>query len=191
MPRRALSDKRPFLLASIVAALAFFYLRSSTLPEGYLLPIKGAAAGFLALYCFARHSGPDAKLMGWAFGAAGLADMAVEIDYAIAGWIFFLYHVLAMGVYLRNRREKLSGPQSWLVGLVLILTPIIAYFMPSDEAIRFNTGLYALVLGGMASAAWASNFPRYRVGAGAMLFQISALAMKRTELVSRNGSPQR
>lgn len=111
--------------------------------------------------------------MGWAFGVAALADMAMEFELHLGGLIFFLFNVLAIGVFMRNRREALSGPQSWLVGLVLIFTPVIAYFLPSDEAIRVNLGLYALSLGGMASSAWASNFPRYRVGAGAMLFLIS------------------
>lgn len=177
MPRRALSDKRPFLLGSIVAALVFYYLRASALPEIYLIPIKGFSAAFLAFYCFARHASADAKLMGWAFGAAALADIAIEFDLYLGGLIFVLFNALAIGVFMRNRREALSGPQSWLVGLVLILTPVIAYFLVVDEGLRWNATLYALSLGGMVSAAWASNFPRYRVGAGAMLVLLSQLVI--------------
>ena len=43
MPRRALAEKRPLLLASIAAALAFYYLRWGPWPELYLIPLKGAA----------------------------------------------------------------------------------------------------------------------------------------------------
>jgi len=175
MPRRALSDKRPFLLLSIAAALAFYYLRVSTLPELYIIPVKGAAAAMLAVYAFLRHSSPDAKLLGWALGAASLGDMAMEFDRNIGALLFFLFHVLALGVFLRNRRDALSKTQSWVCGLTLILTPIVGYFMPWDRNEAWQVALYALALGAMAAGAWASNFPRYRVGAGAMLFLVSDL----------------
>ena len=76
MSRRALAEKRPLLLASIVVALAFYYLRWQPWPELYLIPLKGAAVGLLAIYLWLRHSSPDARLMAWAFGAAALGDMS-------------------------------------------------------------------------------------------------------------------
>ncbi len=177
MPRRALVDKRPFLLLSIAAALAFYYLRVSSLPEIYLVPVKGAAAAMLAVYAFMRHSSPDAKLLGWALGAAALGDMGMEFDRSIGALLFFLFHVLALGVFLRHRREQLAKTQSWVCGLTLILTPIVGYLMPYDRSEAWSVALYALALGAMAAGAWASNFPRYRVGAGAMLFLISDLLL--------------
>lgn len=177
MSRRALYEKRPFLLAAIAAALAFYYLRATEMPEFYLLPIKGTAVALLALYTALRHSSPDARLLAWAFGAAALADMAIEIDRRIGALLFFLYHVLALGVYLRNRRPALKGTQSWVVGLTLFLTPIACWLLPSDRSLALETGLYGLALGAMVSAAWASNFPRYRAGAGAMLFLASDLLL--------------
>ena len=173
MSRRALAEKRPYLVLSFAVALAFYYLRWTAMPEFYLLPMKGAAVALLAVYCFVRHSSPDARLMGWAFGAAALGDMAIEIDRTAGALLFFLFHVLALGVFLRHRRELLSPTQSWVVGLVLLLTPVIAFFMPADRSQAWEVALYALALGAMASGAWASNFPRYRVGAGAMLFLAS------------------
>jgi hypothetical protein len=177
MPRRALAEKRPLLLASIAAALAFYYLRWGPWPELYLIPLKGAATALLAVYLWFRHSSPDARLMAWAFGAASLGDMALEIafDRTIGGLLFFAYHVMAMGVYLRNRRPVLSPTQKWAVAAMLLLTPVIAWFMPAERAQAPNLALYALALGAMAASAWASVFPRYRVGAGAVLFLISDL----------------
>ncbi|HWK41481.1 MAG TPA: lysoplasmalogenase family protein [Croceibacterium sp.] len=177
MSRRALAEKRPFLLASIAAALAFYYLRWGTLPELYLIPVKGAAVGLLAVYLWQRHSSPDARLMAWAFGAAALGDMAMEIAYdrTIGGLLFFAYHVMAMGVYLRNRRPELSSTQKGAVVAMLLLTPLIAWLMPADRAEAPNLALYALALGAMAASAWASVFPRYRVGAGAALFLMADL----------------
>ena len=49
MPRRALAEKRPLLLASIAVALAFYALRWGPWPELYLIPLKGSAVGLLAL----------------------------------------------------------------------------------------------------------------------------------------------
>ena len=177
MPRRALAEKRPLLLASIVTALAFYYLRWGPWPELYLIPLKGAATGLLAVYLWLRHSSPDGRLMAWAFGAASLGDMALEIafDRSIGGLLFFTYHVMAMAVYLRNRRPVLSPTQKGAVAAMLLLTPVIAWFMPADRAQAPNLALYALALGAMAASAWASVFPRYRVGAGAALFLLSDL----------------
>ena len=179
MPRRALAEKRPLLLASIAAALAFYYLRWGPWPELYLIPLKGAAVGLLAAYLWLRHSSPDARLMAWALGSAALGDMALEIetDRMIGGLLFFAYHVMAMGVYLRNRRPELTPSQKAAVVAMLLLTPLIAWLMPSDRSQALNVALYALALGAMVSSAWASIFPRYRVGAGAVLFLLSDLLL--------------
>ena len=177
MPRRALAEKRPLLLASIAAALAFYYLRWGPWPELYLIPLKGAAVALLAAYLWLRHSSPDARLMAWAFGAAALGDMALEIetDRFVGGLLFFAYHVMAMGVYLRHRRPQLAASQKAAVVAMLLLTPLIAWLLPADRAQAMNVALYALALGAMAASAWASVFPRYRVGSGAVLFLLSDL----------------
>lgn len=177
MPRRALAEKRPLLLASIVAALAFYYLRWQPWPELYLMPIKGAACALLALYLWQRHSSPDARLTAWAFGAASLGDMAIMFDFAIGGLLFFVYHVFAMGVYLRNRRTVLTSTQKVAAVAMLLLTPVIAWLLPADRAQASNLALYALALGAMAASAWVSVFPRYRVGTGAVLFLLSDLLL--------------
>ncbi len=177
MSRRALAQKRPFLLASIVAALAFYYLRAAPVPELYLLPIKGLAMAFLAAYCFARHSSQDAKLMGWAFGAAALGDMGTEFDRAIGALLYFLSHALALGVYLRHRRARLEKADSWIVGLTLVLVPLAGWLLPYDRGQAFETLLYAAALGAMAAGAWASTFPRLKTGAGAMLVVLAHLLL--------------
>lgn len=177
MSRRALAEKRPLIFASIAAALAFYYLRVSPWPEMYLIPLKGSAVALLAVYLWQRHSSPDARLMAWAFGAAALGDMAIEIDRTIGGLLFFLYHVLALGVYLRNRRPSLTPSQKGAVAAMLVLTPLIAWILPTDRAEAPSVALYALALGAMAAGAWASVFPRYRVGSGAALFLVSDLLL--------------
>ena len=58
---------------------------------------------------------------------------------------------------------------------MLLGTPVIAFFLPTDRGAAPGVALYALALGGMAAAAWSSAFPRYRVGLGAILFLASDL----------------
>ncbi len=188
MSRRALAEKRPLIFASIAAALAFYYLRAGPWPEAYLIPLKGSAVALLAGYLWLRHSSPDARLMAWAFGAASLGDMAIEIDRMIGGLLFFLYHVLALGVYLRNRRQLLSASQKWTVVALLLLTPLIGWFMPAERAQAPSVAIYALALGAMAAGAWASVFPRYRVGSGAVLFVLSDVLLF-AEMGPLEGSP--
>lgn len=177
MTRRALADKRPLLLASIAVALAFYFLRWGPWPELYLVPVKGAAVGLLAVYLWQRHSSPDARLMAWAFGAAALGDMAAEVEFdrTISGLLFFAYHVMALGVYLRNRRTHLAPSQRGAAVAFLLLTPIIAWFLPFDRALAPNIAIYALALGAMAASAWTSLFSRYQVGVGAALFVVAEL----------------
>ncbi len=159
----------------MAAALAFYYLQFAPFPGLFLVLLKGSAVGLLALYAFLRHSGPDARLLGWALGAAALGDMALELDRTAGGLFFFLFHAFAIGLFLRHRRPQLAPTQSWVVGLTLVFTPIVAWLLPVDREAAWQIGLYAVALGGMAAAAWASTFPRYRVGAGAMLFLVSDL----------------
>ena len=171
MSRQALAERRPFLLLSVIAALAFYYLRWTAFPELYLVPVKGAAVGMLAVYAWLRHSGPDVRLLAWALGAAALGDMGMEVDTQIGGLFFFAFHVLAMAVFLRHRRPDMDKSQKGAAACVLLLTPVIAWFLARD----MQVAIYALALGGMAASAWASSFPRYRVGAGAILFVASDL----------------
>lgn len=173
MPRRALSEKRPFLLASIAAALAWFYLRDAPLPELYLLPVKGAAVGLLAAYAWLRHSGRDARLLAIALGLAALGDVVFQIAPAYSALVYFAAHAVALNLYLNHRRESLASSQRWAVIGLLFLTPIVVLLL--SPASDFAAGLYGLALGAMAAAAWSSTFPRYRVGAGALLIMAANL----------------
>ncbi|QZH74712.1 MAG: lysoplasmalogenase [Erythrobacter sp.] len=173
--RRALADKRPYLVLSVVAALAFFYLQVTNLPGLYLIPIKGCAVGFLALYAWMRHSSKSAQMLAGALAAAAVGDMAIEFDLIAGAVAFFLYHVVALTLFLRHRGAPLEGRDSLVFIALLLGTPFVAYFLPYDQGMRWSVALYALALGAMAAGAWASDFPRLRVGAGAILFTISDL----------------
>jgi len=175
MSRRALAEKRPLLLLSVAAALAFYYLRFAPFPGLFVVLIKGSAVGLLALYAAMRHAGPDARLLALALGGAALGDMGMELDLTVGASLFLLFHLFAVLLFLRHRRTALSPSQSWVVGLTFCFTPVIAWLLPADRELAWQVGLYGVGLGTMAASAWASSFPRYRVGAGAMLFLASDL----------------
>lgn len=175
MPRRALVEKRPYLLLSLLAAILYYYLQVSALPEYYLWPIKGSACAFLSIYAYLRHGSRDARMMAAAMAVAALADMGIEFDLTLGAALFFVFHVIALMLFLRHRGPPLEGGDSIVLLALLLGTPFVAWWLPYDEAMRLPVVVYALALGAMAAGAWASDFPRLRVAAGAILFVISDL----------------
>ncbi|WP_305096095.1 lysoplasmalogenase family protein [Croceibacterium aestuarii] len=173
MPNRALSEKRPILLASMAAALAFFVMRQSPLPELFLVPLKGAGVGLLALYAFMRHRGRDAYHMGAIMIVAALGDIAMEVDPIAGALLFAGYHLGAIGLYLRHPRDHVAATQKVAAAAMVLLTPVIFWLLPFDRAEALPAALYGLAVGGMAACAWLSAFSRYRVGLGAVLFLVS------------------
>ncbi len=188
MPRRALSEKRPFLLLSIVAAAAYFYLRYSELPELYLLAVKASAVGLLAVYAYLRHQSADARLLVWIMALSALGDVVISYHLLASGFAFFLSHIFALTLFLRNPRPLVARSQKAFVVSIMFLVPAVAWLLPSDRDFAMQVAIYAMSLGGMAASAWASNFPRSRVGAGALLFVFSDIILF-AELGPFAGSP--
>ena len=171
MPKRALVEKRPWLLASLAAAFAWYGLRTGQFPEPYLIALKGAGVALLAVYALLRHQGADSRMIAAVMAISAMGDMAMELSTGIGGALFFAAHLVAIALYWRHRRESLTSSQRLAAAALLLLTPAIAGSLVHDPAVF----AYALALGGMACAAWSSNFPRYRVGVGAVLFVASDL----------------
>lgn len=173
MPRRALVEKRPYLLASIAAAVAFYLLDGGALGELYVALIKGAAVGLLAVYAWHRSPSRDVHLIAAVMAVAAVADMVIEFYETEGGALFFVSHVLALTLYLQphNRRAVPTVTQKAAAVALLLLTPLAAFLLSGEGAVA----LYALSLGAMAAAAWTSRFSRYHLGIGALLFVASDL----------------
>ena len=169
MPKRALIEHRPWLLASVVAAIAYYFVRDNQIGELYLILLKGAGVGLLATYAAYRTSGVDGVLLALALALSSLGDMALELWFMVGGALFAASHMVAVVLYLRNRRESTSASQKLLTAALLIGAPGIAWLLSQDPLIA----VYALTLGVMAATAWTSRFSRYRVGIGAVLFVVS------------------
>lgn len=169
MPKRALIEHRPWLLASIIAALAYYFLRDNPLGEIWLVMLKGLGVGCLAFYAVRRGAGPDASLIAAVMMFGALGDMGIEFDFALGGGLFLIGHLIAVWLYLRNPREHHSPSQMAFAGVLLVGTPLVSWLLSNNLLIT----LYSVGLGAMAATAWISRFPRYRVGIGAVLFVLS------------------
>jgi uncharacterized membrane protein YhhN len=175
MARRALVEKRPYLLASIAAALAYYLLRDGALGEIYVALIKGAGVALLAVYAWHRSHSNDVHLIAAVMAVAAAGDVVIEFYQAQGGALFFVSHLAALGLYLQphNRRASLTGSQQAAAVALLLLTPLAAYLLTRE----WTVALYSLALGGMAASAWTSRFSRYHVGIGALLFVASDLLL--------------
>lgn len=171
MPKLALIEKRPWLLASLVFGISYWFVAQGHMPGLYQILWKGAGVALLAAYAWAHHPSRDAHIVAVIMALGALGDMVLEIDFLKGALAFFAGHLVAMALYLRYRRERTSPSQKALAVAVLIGTPLIAWTLTGAA----QAALYAMALGGMAAAAWTSSFPRYRVGLGAMLFVASDL----------------
>lgn len=174
MAKQALIEQRPWLLASIASATAFYFLSDNPVFEGtWGLAAKGASVGLLALYALLRvphgRRGLDGVLLVVALALASAGDVAIVLDFVIGGAFFAAAHVVAVGLYLRNLHKRPSPSQKLIGAGLLVGTPLLSFVLSGDAQIA----IYAGFLGAMASAAWMSHYPRYRVGTGAVLFVVS------------------
>jgi uncharacterized membrane protein YhhN len=130
----------------------------------------------------------DAVLLTAVMACGAVGDILLDAISLVAGAAWFaLGHLLAMGLYWRNRRvsrnERLGETGSlqgaatrlwpfWLgVPVALGLTAALAKGQPlADVAVG-----YTLLVALMAAFAWRSRFPRHLVGLGAFLFLVSDL----------------
>lgn len=139
---------------------------------------KASGVGLLAVWAWAnaRDGGGRMIAAALAFGALGdwLLDAVGMLEGAAA---FAVGHLIAITLYLRNRRRALSPSQRLLVWVLVPMSLLIAWSL-TREAPLVQMGAAIAYTGGvavMAATAWASRFPRYRTGIGAMMFLASDL----------------
>lgn len=169
MPKRALAEHRPWLLASIVAAALYYFFADNPIPGLWLMLLKGAGVALLAIYAVQRHPSSEAKLIALVMAIGAVGDMAIEFSFMAGGAAFAAAHCVAIALYLRNPRER-NRPFDKLVAIALFaITPMVAWLLSGDLLAM----AYAALLGVMAAAAFLSRFPRGRVATGAALFVLS------------------
>lgn len=177
MPKRALVERRPWLLGSLIAAFAYYWMADDQIGGVYLIGFKGAALGLLAIYAVLRHPGSDARLLAGVMVIAAAANIALDLYPATAVILFFVSHIAALALFLRNRRGQPTTSQKRAATALLLLVPLISLILTQGRADSSTITIYALSLGAMAGAAWISRFPRYRVGTGGVAICLAQLLL--------------
>jgi uncharacterized membrane protein YhhN len=167
---------RGVLAAALTAGVSYAAASSLAVPEAADTAWKGAGVGLLAIYAGLRARGPDGWLLCAVMAFGALGDVLLEIGGLTTGALAFLAgHLVAIGLYLKNRRAHPTRSQLLLAACLVPATGLIAWLLPADRAAAPGVTLYALGLGLMAACAWISRFPRYRTGIGAVMFVASDL----------------
>ncbi len=136
---------------------------------------KGSGVALLALWCRMQARHVDGWLIAAVMAFGALGDVLLETSGLTVGALTFVAgHVLAIILYLRNRRPRMTSSQRLLAVLVVPLSVVIAAMLVAPKD-RLSIAVYTLFVSSMASSAWASRFPRYRTGIGAMMFLASDL----------------
>lgn len=163
------------LLAAVIGGTSYILAWQLDLPRAWDLAWKGSGVAFLAVFAGLRARNLDGWLLAavMALGAAG--DVLLGVDFIVGALAFLAGHIVAIGLYLRNRRPALSRSQLALTVLLVPASVTIAFLLPGDRAQAPGIALYATGLAVMAASAWISRFPRYWTGLGAVFFLVSDL----------------
>ena len=137
---------------------------------------KGAGVALLALWAAMNARSADGWLITFVMAFGALGDVLLDaVTLEVGAISFVIGHVIAMGLYWRNRRASLTGSQRGLAIILVPLTTLISWLLVRHQPGAGGVALYGAIVAFMAAFAWTSRFPRYRTGIGAMLFVISDL----------------
>ncbi len=175
MDRRNLA---PYLVLALAAAAGVSYVASwqMDIPPLASMLWKGAGVSLLALYAAFRARNLDGWLICAVMAFGALGDMLLEAAGLTVGAVAFLVgHLIAIWLYLRNRRQALSRSQLLFAIVLVPATGILTFLLPTDRGLAGAATLYSMSLAVMAAMAWTSRFPRAVVGTGALMFVVSDL----------------
>jgi len=137
---------------------------------------KTTGVAFLALWAAANARERSGWLIAAVLGFGALGDWLLDARGLIAGAAAFAVgHLIAIILYLTNRRARTTPSQRLLGWLTIPATLAIVWAMLSPAPGWWHAAAYSLFVAAMAAAAWTSRFPRYRTGIGAMMFLASDL----------------
>lgn len=163
---------RLVLIAAILAGVSYVGSWSLDLPTAASIAWKGAGVALLALYAACRARSLDGWLLTCVMAFGALGDALLDaINLTAGAAAFAVGHLIAIALYLRNRRPSITASQNALALVTLFGVPYLGWQLTGAVEVAFYSTLLAL----MASTAWLSRFPRYRTGIGAMMFVASDL----------------
>jgi uncharacterized membrane protein YhhN len=163
------------LLAAVIGGSSYVLAWNLGLPPAWDLAWKGTGVGFLAVFAALRARSLDGWLLAAVMTCGMLGDVLLGVNFIVGALAFLAGHLVAIGLYLRNRRPAPSRSQLALAVLLVPATVAVAFLLPTDRAQAPGIALYATGLSAMAACAWISRFPRYWTGLGAIFFLVSDL----------------
>ncbi|MCJ2181427.1 hypothetical protein MTR62_01705 [Novosphingobium sp. 1949] len=170
MPRRALIERRPWLLCSL--ALAFLYgwvlLTRTPLAGLYLMALSGAPFGLLAAYALLRHKGSDTQGLGLMLGLEGVATGLSSVFPDATMMVMLFGWAAGLTLFLRHRAATPDLNRRIGAAALLLGTPAMCYVAASQSDASVPL-FYGLLLGALAASAWMSTFAQGRVGIGGVL----------------------
>jgi uncharacterized membrane protein YhhN len=155
--------------AALIAGLSYWPASHLAIDPALLMAWKGAGVSLLALWAAGQARDVD----GWllvavlVLGAAG--DVLLEIALRTGGAVFLAGHMVAIALYLRNRRPEAG----WWPLLLVPAVGVAAALLPADRSAAPGMALYGIGVAAMAACALMS---RFRLAAlGATMFVVSDL----------------
>ncbi|ALJ12721.1 lysoplasmalogenase family protein [Sphingopyxis macrogoltabida] len=165
-------------LLALVGGISFFVAVFLRLDGPAIWVWKTTGVAFLSAWAAANARNRDGWMIAAALGFGALGDFLLDAVGMMPGAAAFAVgHLIAITLYLGNRRTPMTGSQKLLATTVVPLALVIAWGLAKNaEAGLMGAAVgYTAIVAAMAATAWASRFPRYRTGIGAMLFLASDL----------------
>lgn len=162
-----------FALAGGISFFVAVYLR---LDGPAIWAWKTSGVGLLAVWAAVNAREKNGWLIAAVLGFGALGDYLLDAKGLVVGAAAFAVgHLIAITLYLTNRRAQMTPSQRLLGWVTMPATLVIVWAMLSPAAGWWHAAVYSLFVAAMAAAAWTSRFPRYRTGIGAMMFLVSDL----------------
>ena len=165
-------------LAALVGGTSYFAAVYMRLDGPAIWAWKASGVGLLAIWAAINARGGGGTLIAAALAFGALGDWLLDAVGMLAGAAAFATgHLIAIILYLRNRRPRLTASQTLLAWALVPLALLIAWGLTrgAEAALMGAAIAYTGGVAIMAGSAWTSRFPRYRTGIGAMAFLASDL----------------
>ncbi len=160
------------LAAAVIAGVSYIFGLNLGLSPVVMIIWKGAGVALLAVWAALNARELDGWLIAAVMAFGALGDVLLEAaGLEVGAGAFLIGHAIAMLLYFRNWRPRITFSQRMLSALVVPLSVFTAFSITQDVMV----GVYTFFVAGMAASAWTSRFPRFRTGIGAMMFLASDL----------------
>ncbi len=164
------------LFVAIAIGVSHTATWSSELNEPLRLIWRFASVGCLALYAGLNARNTD----GWLLTAVMLISACSDILLVVVGrdfgaMCFIIADFIAIALYCRNFRPKLSAGSFIGAGLFVAAISAFSFILPTDRTEALTIAIFVVPLATMTALTFLTRFSPLFVGLGAVLILISDL----------------